>query len=124
MYLLRIYQFGALLVPETMEYKNARHSDVVIPMELSTPLYIGGLPENVNAPHFLNRKFGFNGCLRKFEISSGFETHAIDFTQPDLGGSITGTTACYSNVEPGAYFNGVDSWLYYSTYISILLLSF
>jgi len=113
-YLLRIYQFGAMLIPETMEYKNARHSDVVIPMELSTPLYIGGLPENVNAPHFLNRKFGFNGCLRKFEISSGFETHAIDFTQPDLGGSITGTTACYSNVEPGAYFNGLDSWLYYT----------
>ena len=82
-------------------------------MVLTTPLYIGGIPNHVNAPHFVNPKYGFNGCLRKFEISSGFETYAINFTKPDLGGTQTGTTACYSNIEPGVYFNGKDSWVYY-----------
>lgn len=113
-YLLRIYQFGAMLIPKTMEYKNDRHPNQAVSMVLTTPLYIGGFPHYVNAPHFVNRKYGYIGCLRKFEISSGFETHAIDFAKPDLGGSLTGTTACYSNTEPGAYFNGKDSWVYYS----------
>ena len=48
----------------------------------------------------------YNRCIRKFEISAGYETHGIDFTKPDLGGTKTGTTSCYSNTEPGVYFNG------------------
>jgi len=112
-YLLRIYQFGAMLVPETMEYQNSRHAEPTVPLMLSTPLYIGGLPNHVVAPSLTYRNFGYNGCLRKFEISSGFDTHALDFTSPDLGGTSTGTTACYSNTEHGVYFNGKDSWIHY-----------
>ncbi|XP_057303936.1 laminin subunit alpha-1-like isoform X1 [Hydractinia symbiolongicarpus] len=113
-YLLRIYQFGAILIPETMEYKNSRHDQAAQPLYLTRPLYIGGLPNNIVANHFMKRKYGFNGCLRKFEISSGFETYAIDFTRPDLGGTQTGTTSCYSNTETGVYFNGKDSWVNYA----------
>ena len=106
-----------MLIPETMEYKNNRHSDAAIALNLKTPLYIGGLPDHVKAPNFVNRKYGYNGCLRIFEISAGYETHSIDFSKPDLGGTRTGTTACYSNTEPGVYFNGQNSWVYYSEYI-------
>ena len=100
------------MIPETREYHNQRHNEAASSMVLKTPLYIGGLPKGVNAPHFMNRNFGYNGCLRKFEISSAFETHALDFSKPDVGGTKTGTTSCYSNVEPGLYFNGT-SFVYY-----------
>ena len=111
--MLRIHQFGAILIPETMEYKNARHEQAFVSLALTTPLYIGGIPNNVVAPAFKKRKYGFNGCIRKFEISSGFDTYALDFTKPDFGGTSSGTTSCYSNSELGAYFNGKDSWIYY-----------
>ncbi|XP_065671411.1 laminin subunit alpha-1 isoform X3 [Hydra vulgaris] len=114
-YLLRIYQFGAMLIPDTMEYKNARQSNAASIMTLKTPLYIGGLPNSINAPNFVKRKYGFSGCFQKFEISSGMETYPIDFTNPDLGGTPTGTLPCYSNTEPGVYFNGNDSWVLYDS---------
>ena len=57
-YLLRIYQFGAMLIPETMEYRNSRHTEQAINLKLSTPLYIGGLPNDVIAPSLTQRKFG------------------------------------------------------------------
>ena len=104
-----------MLIPDTMEYKNARQSNAASMMTLKTPLYIGGIPNSVNAQNFAMRKYGFAGCFQKFEISSGFETYPIDFTKPDLGGTQTGTVPCYSNVEPGVYFNGNDSWVFYGT---------
>merc|ERR1712003_121766 len=103
-----------------MEYKNNRHNDESIKLQLKTPLFIGGIPPHVNAPHFVTKKHGYNGCIRKFEISAGYETHGIDFTKPDLGGTKTGTTSCYSNTEPGVYFNGKNSWVYYSNNFILL----
>ena len=72
--MLRIYQFGAILVPETMEYKNNRHNDDSVKLKLATPLFIGGLPPNVNAPHFVSKKHGYNGCIRKVDESISLKT--------------------------------------------------
>ena len=121
--MLRIYQFGAILVPETMEYKNNRHAGESVKLDLKTPLFIGGIPPHVHAPHFVTKKHGYNGCIRKLEISAGYETHGIDFTKPDVGGTKTGTTSCYSNTEPGVYFNGKNSWVHYCEYLHRIILS-
>ena len=41
-----------------MEYRNSRHPEQAINLKLSTPLYIGGLPNDVIAPSLTQRKFG------------------------------------------------------------------
>ena len=113
--MLRISQFAALLIPGE-EYQNAVNNALEPRIiNVNTPFYIGGLPNSVVAPHFVNRQVGYSGCLRKFEVSSAFSTFGLNFAAPDLGGSSTGTTPCYANVEPGAYFNG-SSWIYYGKY--------
>ena len=80
---------------------------------ITTPFFIGGLPNNVTAPSIVHRNLSFVGCIRNVEISSAQEDVTLDMTTADLRGSYIGE--CYSSIEPGAYFNG-QAWMTFCKY--------
>ena len=110
--MLRINQFGAALLPESKEYVSEMELAASKKIMVGTPLYIGGLPSSVVANNFVNRAVGFTGCLRRYEVASDFKYYALDFASPQIRSLGAGSTACYNNVESGAFFNG-SAWIYY-----------
>ena len=40
-------QFGAILVPDTKEYRNNRHGNGFVEMQLEFPFYFGKLPDGL-----------------------------------------------------------------------------
>ena len=110
--MLRINTFGAILLPTSKEYQSSIITSAPTEMLINTPVYIGGLPSSVNASSFNNRRFAFNGCLRRFEVASSFQFFSLNLAAPQIGGSNTGTASCPVNVEPGTFFNG-SGWIYY-----------
>jgi hypothetical protein len=96
------------VVPQTKEYHNNRHRGTASMITITTPFFIGGLPNHVTAPSLVHRNLSFVGCIRNVEISSSREDVTLDMSNADLSGSSVGQ--CYSNIEPGAYFNG-EAWM-------------
>ena len=96
------------MVPQTKEYHNNRHRGTASMITITTPFFIGGLPNHVAAPSLVHRNLSFVGCIRNVEISSSREDVTLDMSNADLSGSSVGQ--CYSNIEPGAYFNG-EAWM-------------
>ena len=78
---------------------------------ITTPFFIGGIPNHVTAPNLVHPDLNFVGCIRNVEVSSSQEDVTLDMSSADLTGSSVGK--CHSNIEPGAYFNG-DAWMKFS----------
>ena len=110
--MLRLNQFGAILLPTSKEYQKGEISSPSSEIIVSTPLYVGGLPNSVNAGNFNNRRLPFNGCLRQFEVASSFQYFSLNLAAPHIRGTSAGVGACYANVEPGVFFNG-SAWVQY-----------
>ncbi|XP_065060169.1 laminin subunit alpha-1-like [Rhopilema esculentum] len=112
-HMLRINTFGAILLPISKEYQSNHISTVPSDIGINTPLYIGGIPNSVNAPVFSGRRTAFNGCIRRFEIASSFQFFSLNLAAPDIRPFSSGPSSCYINIEPGTFFNG-SGWIFYA----------
>ena len=111
-HMLRINTFGAILLPISKEYQSNYISIVPSDIGINIPLYIGGIPNSVNAPGFSSRRTAFNGCIRRFEIASSFQFFSLNLAAPDIRALPPGPSSCYVNIEPGTFFNG-SGWIFY-----------
>eukprot|EP00794_Sanderia_malayensis_P009566 gene9566-10555_t len=86
-FLMRMSQFGAMLISQTREYKNNMTGTGTRTMELKFPLYIGGTPENVGLSTIQNPrgKDSFIGSVRSFQVQGTTQTYTFDLsTDRDL----------------------------------------
>ena len=104
-----MYNVGAVYIVDNKDYNKESGTLPVKDMDLRAPVYLGGLPGHVIAPHFTNRGVGFTGCMRNPVINGEL---TLDMSAPDLGGKETGTGRCYSDVQPGLGFNA-SAWIHF-----------
>ncbi|XP_048583966.1 laminin subunit alpha-1 isoform X2 [Nematostella vectensis] len=109
MKLLRIGSFGALLVPVWKEYQNYKNYEATrTTLDLTSPIYIGGVPEHVKIHPQVTRRFGFSGHFQKVALGSTImEEKVFDLKNPMMQ---SGIGKRYSNVEQGFRMNG-STWV-------------
>ncbi|KAJ8033997.1 Laminin subunit alpha-2 [Holothuria leucospilota] len=74
-------------------------------LNVASPLYIGGVPEGFKIRQIGEESIGsFQGCIRKFELND----KQLDL--PNVAIATSGTSLCYTNTQPGAFFTG-DSYI-------------
>ncbi|PIK46887.1 putative laminin subunit alpha-1 [Apostichopus japonicus] len=69
-------------------------------LNVASPLYVGGLPKDFQTKQIGEEIGSFSGCIRKLELNNKI----IDL--PDVAMETKGTSLCYTDTEPGAFFPG------------------
>ncbi|KAK3731434.1 hypothetical protein QZH41_013619, partial [Actinostola sp. cb2023] len=122
--LLRIDQFGGLLVPKTRDYHNNRLEKSNQSLILNSPLYFGGVPKGTNtslleAVYKNGEAINFYGCMGSLEISSANEAQAQKLNpRKDFDPKFTSirNASCWKNAQSQASFNGRSYILLYENY--------
>ncbi|XP_048583639.1 laminin-like protein epi-1 [Nematostella vectensis] len=116
-HLLRINQFGVILVPDTKDYKNARQGDSRELLTINTPIYMGGVPPGVNTSMLESGGVSFIGCMKTMSIQSSNETETLNpRTERDISLSSVTNQTCYSTIQAQASFNGEGQILLYNDF--------
>ncbi|XP_041484454.1 laminin subunit alpha-2-like [Lytechinus variegatus] len=89
---------GSLQVDGTKR-KRAKSNNGRKNLNIQSPIYIGGLPLNRQSPNIYGD--GFDGCIRKFRLNG------IDIDLRGTANNSYGVVTCYTNTEPGHYFQGI-----------------
>lgn len=116
--LLRITQFGAILVSNTNDYKNKRVGHGTAALVINSPFFYGGVPAHVNMSVLESKGVGFIGCLGPLSIenaNSEKKTFNPRTDREDANSSYT-YKQCYSEIQSQAGFNGDGYIIYDSDY--------
>ncbi|GBM16550.1 Laminin subunit alpha-1 [Araneus ventricosus] len=73
-------------------------------LTLRSPLYVGGVPEEMEAIHKVVME-SFKGCIRNFHLNGKY----LDIAS----GELQNVGHCFQTIEPGAYFSG-DAYAIYA----------
>lgn len=116
--LLRINQFGAMLVVSNKDYGNQRQGDEKVPLEINTPFYYGGVPRDINLTHLECHGVGFLGCMGPLEIQDGnFKSRTFNpRTDRDERDSDYNFKPCYNEIQAQVGFSGDGHIVYDSNY--------
>ncbi|KAF8792889.1 Laminin subunit alpha-1 like protein [Argiope bruennichi] len=74
-------------------------------LTLRSPLYVGGVPEEMEAIHKVVME-SFKGCIRNFHLNGKY----LDIAS----GELQNVGHCFQTIEPGAYFSG-DAFAIYAS---------
>ncbi|XP_077988585.1 laminin subunit alpha-2-like [Glandiceps talaboti] len=104
-YILRINDFVAIMVPRWRDYKNNEESsNKPSALNIETPLFIGGLSDSVIDPPV--ERLGFDGCIISVQVSTDGPIDPVLF---DMSAPTTSenTGKCTENkVTAGAFMEG------------------
>lgn len=102
--------FGALLIENTKEYNRDSVPSGAnnIPLNLTGPLFIGGVPQGVNLHPKVTQRNGFSGCLKDYRYSSSSWTKVLNLTNPTVQRNVG--QGCASNALAGFGLNST-SWV-------------
>lgn len=99
-----------MLIYETQEYHNyqIKNATSATLLNLTGPLFFGGVPNNVKLHPLVTQRSGFSGCINSFEYhSSSSSPKSIDLSKPSESHK---TQGCVSNAVAGFGLNRT-SWL-------------
>ncbi|XP_078373908.1 laminin subunit alpha-like [Oculina patagonica] len=116
--LLRIDQFGAMLVSTNNDYAKQRAGDLKPAMIINSPYYYGGVPPGTNVSVFESNGVGFIGCLGALVIQTA-DSRTKTFnprTDRDEGDSNYDFKPCYSEIQAQAGFHGDGHIVYDANY--------
>uniref|UniRef100_A0A7M6DNL5 Uncharacterized protein n=2 Tax=Clytia hemisphaerica TaxID=252671 RepID=A0A7M6DNL5_9CNID len=105
-FMIRIAQFGALLVSNTQEYHNNRNGNTFDRLDIKLPIYMGGLPENANTSVLLNPVSRFHGCIRNLEIAETVNIFKFNLKEDAYLNQTKNLRSCYTQPKPQLSLNG------------------
>ncbi|XP_077869834.1 laminin subunit alpha-2-like [Saccoglossus kowalevskii] len=97
------------MVPDTRDYKNNNQQSNAIEstLEINTPLYVGGVDTALIDNTFpLDSTLGFNGCVRKVELSTDVPDIPINFDLSTPTSSANVDACLLNKVIDGASMEG------------------
>ncbi|XP_065059495.1 laminin subunit alpha-like [Rhopilema esculentum] len=106
-FLLRLGQFGAILVSPSQEYRNNRHENGLNRMQLAYPFYIGKFPAGVPTSMLTNPagRNSFLGCIRLVQVESASARKLLNL-QTNRDPVSRNVGRCYQTVVPMLRFTG------------------
>jgi len=78
--LLRMSQFGAMLVSTTQEYHNNKHGNGAVDMYIDFPFYLGSVPSHISISMLRNPsgRNSFRGCVREVLVQDSRQTFTFN----------------------------------------------